>query len=141
PAGAFARNDERVYSAPAATSGHYASDRLIYDTSTGRLWYDADGSGPGMAGIIITFNAGTALAASDFSVDNAAQTITGTSGNDSLTGGSGNDLISGLAGNDTLVGLGGHDTLDGGAGADSMVGGDGNDTYIVDNAGDVMVEQ
>ena len=30
--------------------------------------------------------------------------------------------------------------LDGGAGADTLIGGAGNDTYVVDNAGDVVVE-
>ncbi len=30
--------------------------------------------------------------------------------------------------------------LDGGAGKDTLVGGFGNDTYIVDNVGDVVVE-
>ena len=30
--------------------------------------------------------------------------------------------------------------LDGGAGADTMIGGAGNDTYVVDNAGDVVIE-
>ena len=35
---------------------------------------------------------------------------------------------------------GGNDTLDGGAGVDILSGGLGNDTYIIDNAGDVVVE-
>jgi VCBS repeat-containing protein len=39
-----------------------------------------------------------------------------------------------------LVGGGGNDTLNGGTNADTMKGGAGNDTYIVDNAGDVIVE-
>lgn len=42
--------------------------------------------------------------------------------------------------NDTLRGNSGANVLDGGAGADYMAGGKGNDTYIVDNAGDVVVE-
>src|SRR6185312_5997899 len=33
------------------------------------------------------------------------------------------------------------DTMDGGLGADTMAGGGGNDTYIIDNVGDVIVEQ
>jgi Ca2+-binding RTX toxin-like protein len=41
--GDFAPNDERFYSAAGATSGHDATDRLVYDTSTGNLYYDADG--------------------------------------------------------------------------------------------------
>ena len=40
----------------------------------------------------------------------------------------------------TLVGNSANNTLNGGSGADVMRGGAGNDTYIVDNAGDVVVE-
>ncbi|MFC5512328.1 peroxidase family protein [Massilia jejuensis] len=40
----------------------------------------------------------------------------------------------------TLTGGAGDDTLDGGLLADRMVGGAGNDVYLVDNAGDVIVE-
>ncbi|WP_165497793.1 calcium-binding protein [Pseudoduganella albidiflava] len=42
--------------------------------------------------------------------------------------------------NDTLTGTDGDDILDGLAGADRMSGGKGSDRYIVDNAGDVIVE-
>ncbi|MEX8519820.1 MAG: putative Ig domain-containing protein [Leptothrix sp. (in: b-proteobacteria)] len=57
-----------------------------------------------------------------------------------LTGSAGDDTLTGHAGPDTLVGLAGNDLLDGGAGKDTMTGGAGNDTYVVDNAGDVVVE-
>jgi Ca2+-binding RTX toxin-like protein len=50
------------------------------------------------------------------------------------------DTLYGLAGNDILSGLTGNDLLDGGAGADIMLGGSGDDTYVVDNAGDVVIE-
>jgi Ca2+-binding RTX toxin-like protein len=43
-------------------------------------------------------------------------------------------------GNDSLNGDAGSDTLDGGAGADTLVGWLGDDTYVVDNAGDVIIE-
>jgi Ca2+-binding RTX toxin-like protein len=66
--------------------------------------------------------------------------ITGTSGNDTLNGTGGSDQIFGLGGDDTLFGNGGNDTLDGGTGADTMSGGTGNDTYIVDDAGDLVIE-
>src|SRR3569623_905979 len=39
-----------------------------------------------------------------------------------------------------LTGYNVSDRIDGGAGADTMAGGMGNDTYVVDNAGDVVVE-
>jgi len=75
-------------------------------------------------------------------------TLTGTSaingtGNalaNTITGNDAANLLQGLDGNDTLLGAGGNDTLDGGTGADSMVGGIGNDSYVVDNAGDVVIE-
>jgi Ca2+-binding RTX toxin-like protein len=40
----------------------------------------------------------------------------------------------------TLTGSSGNDSLDGGTGADVMVGGAGNDLYVVDNADDVVTE-
>lgn len=39
-----------------------------------------------------------------------------------------------------LTGNGNDNRLDGGAGADTLIGGLGNDTYVVDNVGDVVVE-
>jgi len=57
--------------------------------------------------------------------------------------GSGNELnnvLTGNAGANTLSGGIGNDTLNGGAGADTLVGGLGNDIYVVDNAGDVAIE-
>lgn len=61
-------------------------------------------------------------------------------GKDSLLGGAGNDTLRGGGGDDTLLGEIGNDYLEGGFGADSMLGGSGNDTFIVDDAGDVVVE-
>lgn len=58
--------------------------------------------------------------------------------------GTGNALDNVLTGNalaNTLDGGAGADVLDGGLGADRLIGGAGNDTYLVDNAGDVVVEQ
>ncbi|HET7094236.1 MAG TPA: calcium-binding protein, partial [Thermomicrobiales bacterium] len=49
--------------------------------------------------------------------------------------GTGNALANVLTGN------AGANRLDGGAGADTMSGGAGDDTYVVDNSGDVLVEQ
>ncbi len=54
---------------------------------------------------------------------------------------SGNDILIGSSYNDYLIGYAGDDLLDGGLGADTMVGGFGNDTYVVDNVGDVVIEQ
>ena len=44
------------------------------------------------------------------------------------------------SGDQTLNGNSGNNRLDGGAGADVMTGGAGDDTYVVDDAGDVIVE-
>ena len=55
-------------------------------------------------------------------------------GSDDLTG-TGNAL------DNVLTGNGGDNLLDGGAGADTMIGGTGDDSYIVDNPGDVVIEQ
>lgn len=49
--------------------------------------------------------------------------------------------ITGTSDDDRLEGSDGNDTLDGGAGADTLIGGLGDDTYIVDNPGDVTLEQ
>lgn len=49
--------------------------------------------------------------------------------------------ITGGIGADTLSGLEGDDTLDGAAGADTLVGGAGDDIYLVDDPGEVVVEQ
>lgn len=58
----------------------------------------------------------------------------------SLTGNSAANQLYGLDGADTLYGMAGGDTLDGGLGADSLVGGAGNDTYVINELGDVIVE-
>ena len=47
----------------------------------------------------------------------------------------------GGAGDDAITGNAADNRLDGGAGADSMAGGLGDDTYVVDNIGDIIVEQ
>ncbi|MBI2254724.1 MAG: hypothetical protein HYU58_08910 [Proteobacteria bacterium] len=43
--------------------------------------------------------------------------------------------------NDTLTGDDGANRIDGGLGVDTLTGGDGNDVYVVDNTGDVVVEE
>ena len=48
--------------------------------------------------------------------------------------------IKGTAANDNLVGTTGNDVINGLGGADTMAGGLGNDVYIVDNIGDIVIE-
>src|SRR4029077_10217770 len=125
--GNFVAGDMRFVAGAGFTAGRDASDRLVYDTSTGNLYYDADGNGPDAAQLVATLQGAPALAATDIVVTGQAlpAPITGTEGNDSITGTAGNDSIEGRGGNDTLVGLAGNDTLNGGDGADSLLGGAG----------------
>lgn len=66
--GAWAPGDERFHSAPGATSGHDADDRLVYNNSTGSLYYDPDGSGSAAAQIVAVFQGAPAITASDITV-------------------------------------------------------------------------
>jgi serralysin len=130
-AGQLATGDARFWSAAGATSAHDADDRIVYDTSSGNLYYDADGSGGAAAQLIATLQGTPVLVASDLRVVNGSDSgmvVTGTAGNDQLGGSAGNDTINGLAGNDSLEGYGGDDSLLGGDGHDTLRGGDGADT-------------
>jgi len=129
PSGNFAAGDERFYSAAGAQSAHDATDRLVYDSSTGQLWYDPDGIGGAAAvltGIVRdVVHPPANLQATDIAVDNGSapgSVINGTSGNDTLTGTAGDDTINGLGGNDLILAgsTGGADVIDGGAGSDSI---------------------
>ena len=68
----------------------------------------------------------------------AAESLTGTAGDDVLRGGSGDDSLVGLDGNDQLHGGRGADTLDGGLGNDTLVGGPGADVMTGGAGADVF---
>jgi large repetitive protein len=71
-----------------ATAGHVATDahHILYDTSTGGLYYNADGEGAGDAVLVATLNGKPKVSASDIVLS------AGTSGNDTLDGGDGMDM-------------------------------------------------
>lgn len=48
------------------TAAQDAEDRIIYDSATGRIFYDADGSGPGAQLLFAQVNAGIPLTNADF---------------------------------------------------------------------------
>jgi len=52
----------------AGTKAHDTSDRVIYDTKTGKLFYDADGSGKGAAIQFALLDHGLKLTAADFDI-------------------------------------------------------------------------
>src|SRR5438067_3557699 len=97
-AGRFSDGDVRFYAAAGATSGHDADDRIVYNTSTGQLYYDADGVGGADAQLIATFQGNPGVAAGDINVFGTPSptptptptptpgVINGTDGNDSLVG-------------------------------------------------------
>ena len=48
------------------TSAADADDRIIYDSATGSIFHDADGSGAGATVLFATVSAGTILTSADF---------------------------------------------------------------------------
>ncbi len=52
----------------AGSAAHDADDRIIYDSATGRISYDADGNGPGAAVLFALVAPGSTVTASDFLV-------------------------------------------------------------------------
>jgi Ca2+-binding RTX toxin-like protein len=63
--GRFAAGDVRFYAAAGATGGHDADDRIVYNTSSGQLYYDADGAGGADAQLVATIQGATPVVAPD----------------------------------------------------------------------------
>src|SRR5688572_27534750 len=64
-AGRFAAGDARFR---AGTAAQDADDRIIFNSATGQIWYDADGNGSDMQQLIATLGAGRGVVATDFTV-------------------------------------------------------------------------
>jgi Ca2+-binding RTX toxin-like protein len=59
------------YAKAGATSAHDSSDRIVYDTSTGRLYFDRDGKGGAKAVLMATLDNKEAIARADIQVSSA----------------------------------------------------------------------
>jgi serralysin len=66
--GRFAAGDNRFAFGDGLTAGADAADRVVYDTATGELYYDADGSGPGASLLFATLQGAPRLDADDIVV-------------------------------------------------------------------------
>jgi serralysin len=60
--------DEQFYAAAGATGGQDEDDRIIYDTTTGNLYYDADGDGSTAAVRFAVVSGSPALTAEHFTI-------------------------------------------------------------------------
>ncbi len=60
--------DSEFFAAPGAVKAQDDSDRLIYDTLTGNLYFDPDGTGRSAPQLIATFIGAPALAVGDFHI-------------------------------------------------------------------------
>ena len=60
--------DARFYSAAGATAAHDADDRIIYNSTTGDLYYDWDGAGGNAAQPLATLKGHPTLTAADITV-------------------------------------------------------------------------
>ena len=140
------------------SSASDSSDRFIYDSNNGDLFFDPDGTGSSSQLLIATFTNTPNLDKDDIFVvdgnpdpdpdpdpdpnpdpDPDPGDIIGTGNNDNLQGTSGDDRIFGRDGNDTLFGLQGADFLNGEQGSDSLFGANGNDVLDGGSNNDTLI--
>jgi Ca2+-binding RTX toxin-like protein len=140
--GDLAAGDARFVAGDGLTGGQDASDRIVYDTADGSLYYDPDGSGGASARLVAVLEGAPALAATDIVIEtgrlpgaviygtNAGNWIIATQYDDTIRGLGGNDQIEGLMGDDSIYGGDGKDWIKGGGGNDFVSGGRGRDSYV-----------
>jgi len=167
-------NAELTADAPIATNQFHigenaasASDRFIYNTTTGELFFDPDGTGAIAQMQVAKLSPGLTLSNLNILAfgDHQPQSPQSpqppqpqplqphnpstpesipadpkqpTNGKDVLTGTLNNDTIRGLGGNDILNGGAGNDTLFGGAGNDILSGGEGSDWLFGGTGNDTL---
>ncbi|MBD3884897.1 hypothetical protein IFO70_24485 [Phormidium tenue FACHB-886] len=113
-----------------------ASDRLIYDRSTGDLFFDVDGTGAQAQIKIATLSTKSALSHTnivtfnDLTTTQGTDSITGQATRDQIVGRRGDDVLNGGGGADRLSGDQDQDIIRGGAGRDRLKGGVGNDHLL-----------
>ena len=130
PAGDFAPGDARFHAAAGANGGHDDTDRVVYDTLSGNLWYDADGLGGAAAVLVATLEDAPELSATDI-------TVVGGGGG----GGGGGMHVKGTSGRDNLAGGAGDDTLEGGLGLDTLTGAGGGDSFVFRETGNANYDR
>ena len=65
--GNFVAGDAR-FKANSSGTATDTSDRVVFNTSTGQLYYDADGNGAGTAQLVATVQSGATVVATDIAV-------------------------------------------------------------------------
>jgi trimeric autotransporter adhesin len=115
--------------------------RFIFDTATGAIYYDADGSAGGAQVQIASVNVvGGTVDAGDFYIGPSGnyEVINGTDGDDVIRGTDGRDEIAAGAGNDLVVAEGGRDQVFGGDGNDHLRGSVGSDVLFGEAGNDLL---